>query len=104
MCSYRQPPCPDDFKWAQKFGGGTSCFHMPEQKIGAEVDEGTSQYHHQSFWTFNKYCTDNGAYLARPGNRGDFEVINKWIEGTELYRVSGDLLLEIFLFKINYYL
>ena len=96
MCSYRQPPCPDGFKWAQKFSGGTSCFHIPEQKIGTKINDGTSQYQHQSFWTFNEYCTDNGAYLARPANRDDFEAINKWIEVTGLYNVSRYILLEFF--------
>ena len=90
MCSFRQPPCPDGFTWGHKSKVGStkySCFHVPERKIFSEIKEDTVKTFHQSKWTFNDYCAQFGAYLARPRQVKDFETILDWINKTTLYHV-----------------
>ena len=94
ICSFRMPPCPNGFSWGQEFSeikepspNYDSCFHIPEHKIGNEIESTNGQEFQQSLWSFKSYCSEFGAYLTRPRSSVDEEALVTWLDKRGLYQV-----------------
>ena len=100
ICSFRMPPCPDSFSWGQEFSeikepspNSDSCFHIPEHKIGNEIESTNGQEFQQSLWSFRSYCSEFGAYLTRPRSYEDMEALVTWLDKRGLYQVLNAMIL-----------
>ena len=100
ICSFRMPPCPDGFSWGQDFSeikepspNSDSCFHIPEHKIGNEIESTNGQEFQQSLWSFRSYCSEFGAYVTRPRSNPDMEALVTWLDKRGLYQVLNAMIL-----------
>ena len=97
ICSFRMPPCPKGFSWVREIKetnpNSDSCFHIPEHKIGHEIESTNGQEFQQSLWSFKSYCSEFGAYLTRPRSSADEEALVTWLDKRGLYQVLNEMIL-----------